>query len=144
MEQFKDIVKAKRKELELKQRELADELGISYMTVSHWELGAIPTFFLTDALADFFGCSVDELCGRTGYTYNPPKKMREFKDILYDKLFEKNIDYNVFAEMIGVGYNAVWGWTSGRTYPNLKMLCDIADALGCSIDELMGRKLNKE
>ncbi len=144
MEKFKDILKAKRKDLYLRQKEVAEAIGVATKSVSDWELGGIPTFFSIDALADFFECSVDELCGRTGYTYTPPKKLREFKDILYDKLFEKKIDYKAFAVMVGVSYNAVWSWTSGQTFPNLKLLCDIADTLECSIDELMGRKIKKE
>ena len=85
MKQFKDILKTKRKDRDLKQSELAQEIGISTVSISNWELGGIPTFFSIDALADFFECSVDELCGRTGYTYTPPKKMLEFKDIIYKK-----------------------------------------------------------
>ena len=118
MKQFKDILKTKRKDRDLKQSELAQEIGISTVSVSNWELGGIPTFFSIDALADFFECSVDELCGRTGYTYTPPKKMLEFKDIIYKKIREYNCDLNAFAEKIGVGYSAVWGWVTGKTYPN--------------------------
>ena len=141
MKQFKDILKAKRKEIEMKQYELAKELGLTPQAISNLEQGSIPTFFTTDAIADYFECSVDELCGRTGYTYTPPKKMLEFKDIIYKKILEYNRDFNGFAEKVGVGYSAVWGWVTGKTYPNLKTLCDIADVLECSVDELMGRKL---
>lgn len=140
MTRFKDNLRAKRKELYLKQYELAEELGLTTQAISNIEKGSIPSFFTVDAIADYFKCSVDELCGRVGYRYTPPKKMMEFKDIIYKKIIEYDCDINDFAERVGVGYSAVWGWISGKSYPNLKILCVMADALECSVDELMGRK----
>lgn len=140
MKDFPSILRAKRKELEMKQSELAEELGMTTQAISNIELGTIPSFFTIDTIANYFKCSVDELVGREGYQYTPPKKMIEFKDIIYKKIREYDCDINVFAKKIGVSYSTVWGWISGRTYPNLKMLCDMADAIECSVDELMGRK----
>ena len=64
MKQFKDILKAKRKEIEMKQYELARELGLTPQAICNLEQGSIPTFFTVDAIADYFECSVDELMGR--------------------------------------------------------------------------------
>jgi transcriptional regulator with XRE-family HTH domain len=66
--------------------------------------------------------------------------MREFKDILYDKMVKNNFTFQTLAEAIGVGHTAIRDWTSGKSYPNLKNLCAFADVFKCSIDELMGRK----
>lgn len=141
MEQFKNILKSKRKDAEMTQSDLAKELGIVCKTISDWELGTIPTFFAVDDVANFFKCSVDELCGRSKYEYRPFKKMREFKDILTEKMYEKGYVYETLGVASGVGLQAIWSWANGRTYPNLKHLCALSDALECSIDELMGRKL---
>lgn len=50
----------------LSQSELADRLGVSRLTVTRWETGAVlpPTDSLL-ALSDLFGCSIDYLLGRT-------------------------------------------------------------------------------
>lgn len=141
MKDFPNILRAKRKAIEVSQRELANALGVSQTSVNQWEVGgSVPTFFLVDALADYLECSVDELVGREGYKYTPPKKMREFQYILYGKMLEKGFKYESLSKQIGLSQSALRSWTSGNTYPDLKCLCLLADALKCSIDELMGRK----
>lgn len=50
----------------LSQQELADEIGVSRLTVNRWESGlATPPIKRITQLCDFFGCSVDYLVGRT-------------------------------------------------------------------------------
>lgn len=55
-----------RDDLDLKQKELADVLGISQRTYSHYENGTrkIPLDILV-ALADYYNCSTDYMLGRT-------------------------------------------------------------------------------
>lgn len=141
MEQFKDILKAKRKDLELTQKDLAEKLGVSQQAIYKYETGSfIPSFFVVDAIADFFECSVDELVGRD-YKYTPFKKMREVKYIIYDKMREHRHSYDSLAKAIECSDHTIRQWTSGKTYPDLKYLCILSDIFKCSIDELMGRKL---
>ncbi|MBQ6906215.1 MAG: helix-turn-helix transcriptional regulator [Clostridia bacterium] len=65
MKQFKDVLRAKRKALNLTQYELADIIGTSQNIVTKWETGRFfPGFLYLADLADFFQCSVDELMGR--------------------------------------------------------------------------------
>lgn len=63
-----DITRIKdlRDDLDLKQKELADILGISQRTYSHYENGTrkIPLDILV-ALADYYNCSTDYMLGRT-------------------------------------------------------------------------------
>ncbi len=63
-----DITRIKdlRDDLDLKQKELADVLGISQRTYSHYENGTrkIPLDILV-ALADYYNCSTDYMLGRT-------------------------------------------------------------------------------
>ena len=59
---------------DIKQKELADALGVSQRAYSHYENGTrkIPLDILV-ALADFYGCSTDYLLGRTkGKSKAPP------------------------------------------------------------------------
>ena len=34
----------------------------------------------------------------------------------------------------------VWMWENGKSTPSAYYLCALADAFGCSVDELLGRK----
>lgn len=54
-----------RKNREMTQEMLADELGVSTQAVSKWENGkSAPDIYLLPQLADCFGCSIDELFSR--------------------------------------------------------------------------------
>lgn len=53
-----------RKEKNMTQTELADELDVSFQAVSNWERGnSMPDISKLPQLADLFGCSLDELLG---------------------------------------------------------------------------------
>ena len=66
--QIVDITRIKdlREDSDIKQKELADYLGISQRTYSHYENGTrkLPLDILI-ALAEYYGCSTDYLLGRT-------------------------------------------------------------------------------
>ena len=60
--QFKNNLKLLRKERNLTQQELADELSITLKTVSHWETGYTePSLAQLLFLSDYFNVSLDEL-----------------------------------------------------------------------------------
>lgn len=51
-----------RKERNMTQTELADEMGVSFQAVSNWERGSsMPDISKLPQLAELFGCTVDEL-----------------------------------------------------------------------------------
>ena len=57
-----------RKEKGLSQRQLANEIGTSQANVSRWEQGINePSIIECWKIADFFGVSIDMLCGRKDY-----------------------------------------------------------------------------
>ena len=57
-----------RKESHLSQRQLAKEIGTSQANVSRWEQGLNePSVIECRKLADYFGVSLDVLCGRREY-----------------------------------------------------------------------------
>ena len=65
--EFKDTLKQLRNDANLSQKDLADALGTTAKTVSHWETGYTePTIAQLISLADFFDTSIDELVGRIG------------------------------------------------------------------------------
>lgn len=57
-----------RRENNLSQRSLANKIGTSQANLSRWEQGLIePSIMECWKLADFFGVSIDYLCGRSDY-----------------------------------------------------------------------------
>lgn len=65
MKTLGEIIREKRKARGLRQHQLAELLGCKAQQVSQWELNKdIPHLFTVWDLADIFGCSLDELCGR--------------------------------------------------------------------------------
>ena len=58
------IISAARKQKNLSQKELGDLLNVSNKAVSKWENGtAMPDFKKLNALAEYFGVTMDELLG---------------------------------------------------------------------------------
>lgn len=61
-------IKEKRIEKQITQQKLAEILNVSKQTVSGYETGyALPSVDTLIKLADFFGCTTDELLGRENY-----------------------------------------------------------------------------
>lgn len=57
-----------RREKGLSQRALAKELNTSQANLSRWEQGLIiPSIIECWKIAEFFGCSIDFLCGKSEY-----------------------------------------------------------------------------
>lgn len=70
--EFSSRIRELRKERGLKQQDIADMLFIDKTTVSKWEVGAnFPNQNIQNALADFFGVTVDYLLGRSDSRTTP-------------------------------------------------------------------------
>ena len=60
-------IRAYRKERKWTQEELAEKIGVERSAVAKWESGKIqPQAAHLIALAELFGCTVDEILGRGG------------------------------------------------------------------------------
>ena len=58
-------IRKKRLEYDIEQQELAKRIGVSKMTISHYESGMrVPSVANLVSIADALHCSVDELLGR--------------------------------------------------------------------------------
>lgn len=55
------------------------------------------------------------------------------------KKYRENMNYsqNELAEIIGVKSSTLCQWENGKRYPRIQMLPRIAEALGCTVDELI-------
>jgi len=75
---FANIVKEKRFERELSQRQLGDLVGVTQQAVGRWETGqAFPDTAILLKLADLFNISVDYMLGRTPHTPQPAPSCSE-------------------------------------------------------------------
>lgn len=93
-------------------------------------------------LSDVIGISIDDYIGRKGCRKRLKvsckltigqsiQRTRESKGVSIDKL----------AEMTGYEKQELNKWEKDRQSPRLMVVIDIADALGVSIDELVGREV---
>lgn len=65
---FGKNLKELRESKSLSQRKLGEALGVSNQSVSFWETGQRePDIDMLISIADYFGVSIDFLCGRTEY-----------------------------------------------------------------------------
>lgn len=59
-------IRAKREAIGVTQQAMATALGVDRSTVTKWEAaGTYPRSSLFPKIADFLGCTIDELYGRT-------------------------------------------------------------------------------
>lgn len=85
-------LKELRKVMGLTQEELADEIGVSKITILRWENGErVPKSDKAQALADFFGASVGYLLG---YALENSELTAETKTIEVFKFTIGNEDFN--------------------------------------------------
>ena len=60
-----EIIRKKRKAMKLTQLELSEKIQVTTITIHNWENNVVcPTALSLCDLADFFGCTTDELLGR--------------------------------------------------------------------------------
>ena len=53
----------------------------------------------------------------------------------------KGITQEQLAKMLGITQGAVAQWENGMTHPSFDMLPKVAEALGMTVDELIGKKV---
>ena len=81
-------IKKLRKERDLTQEKLADLIGVSFQAISKWERGeSFPDITLLPVIADFFGCTIDDLFGAD--KAKNEQKINEYLDF-YSKECSKN------------------------------------------------------
>lgn len=77
------FIRQKRKEFNLTQDELANQLGVTKASISKWELAqSYPDITMLPKIAELFSCSIDELLGycnpKTNYLEKGKQILREF------------------------------------------------------------------
>ncbi len=84
-------IKAKRNEIGLTQKELAEKVNVSFQAVSKWEIGeTLPDVSILLDLANILETSVD-LILNGGILFNDKRKLMSIKDIIDGFIFLENI-----------------------------------------------------
>lgn len=150
---FAENLRTSRKTRRLSQTALAEHVHVSQHAVSTWELGlAKPSADTLQALAEFFGVTIDDLVGRTGDSSTEPaapitpqpafgtaQSSRRFTDRLRMAREAKNLTQGDVARAVGVARNLVSRWEIGDRKPQGDALVKLADLFGVTTDYLLGR-----
>ena len=66
--------------------------------------------------------------------------MKLFGEILKEKRKALGYSQKWLGIKMGVSAAKICKWENGEMYPDILEACDLADILGCTLDELAGRK----
>ncbi len=141
MSNFSEILKELMQERGLSCEKLAKNLGLKSATVSRWTLRDYSLKLKNLVmLADYFNCSIEFLAGRTekplSFTPKPrPPFMEQFKYILKTH----GVSTYKLDKETPVKHVYLNRWRRGGE-PLLNTLIILADYLGCTIDQLVGRE----
>ena len=115
------VIKAKRREKDLTQEQLAEYLNVSVSAVSQWESGkTVPDVSLIVTLADFFDITTDELLCRTAK-----------KDDEITAFYERDSNLSQAGDVHG--RLAVWREATQKYPGDFDCLHNLADALMATI-----------
>ncbi len=122
--------------------ELAEAVGVNATTVRRWKKGTkLMRLHNAVLLADFFGCSLDFLTGRSDeYMDFMPKSRPEFYKHLKRLLEEKGVSRNKINTETRIKSSHLVDWKRGAD-PNIASLAELADYLDVTLDILVGRDM---
>jgi plasmid maintenance system antidote protein VapI len=137
----------------LKRKEFAVKLNIPYSTITNIfnTKNIIPELITLLKIANYFGCSVDKILGRTKYSktnlYNNIDMVLNditgnLRNFIIDKIQEQNLNPYILSSNLSLGKTVVYDFIKENS--RLKMLSTsiviaLADYFQVSIDEMIGR-----
>lgn len=156
---FGDILKYRRRRLDLTRYELAKKIGETEGVIKAWETEVrSPIKKQIELLAEALECSTNELLGKdlsrlSPETFEEHNKAKELfeqelrnnfgKNIKQIRL-ERNVSQTELCIKLGIDRSTLSSWERSIKTPSLKTVIMLADCYGCSLDELVGRKYFSE
>jgi len=131
-------------EQEINAPALAKNIGINRTTVTRYLTGNyMPSVKNLVAIADYFGCSAEFLLGFSDDTsFGNFKKCPPFGERLTFLLDYFNTNKYQLQKRTKIAESAIYDWQRGDNFPSLDAVIKIAEALGCSVDFVLGRSNN--
>ena len=69
--------------------------------------------------------------------------MKTIGEYIKDARERKGYSQKELAEKAGINKSNIGHWERGQTFPSIINLIPVADVLGMTLDELVGRKVSK-
>jgi len=128
-------------EANIKSDELGNKIGVAGSTIRRWSRGdGVINLTNLVSLADYFGCAVDYLAGRSdSIEVFTPKLLPPFPKRLREVLQERGMSRYSMTKDTRFKNNFFWKWDKGSP-PMLSSLIELADFFDCTIDYLIGRE----
>ena len=142
LENFPDVLKELIVENLANLTEVSQELECGESTLSRYTSGkALPTLEMTVRLADYFSVTCDYLLGleaeNKAYRFKAcPPFSKRFEEVL--KYFK--VSRYRLIQTTGIAETVMRYWVHGKTTPSIENVVKVAEALGCSVDFLIGRE----
>ena len=142
LENFPEVLKELIVENLANLTEVSQELECGESTLSRYTSGrAQPTLEMTVRLANYFSVTCDYLLGLNGE--NTASKFKRCPP--FSKRFEEVLRYFKVSryrltQMTGIAESVMRYWVQGKTAPSIANVVKIAEALGCTVDFLIGRE----
>lgn len=135
---FRFKLKELREERQLSQKELSEIIGKSRGTVGNWEAGIRePDLATVKMIADYFGVSVDKLLGHSPFS-------KEQISMIRDNLYQIYLAVDMTdARDSGFPIKLIEDILEKKD-PTYEDIFKIADAYGCSVEEILYRKSDSE
>ena len=112
-----DHIRSRRLDLNLLQRQVAEQIGVDKITITNWERNATtPAIRYIPAIIEFLG-------------YDPQPAADSFPDCLATARKALGLSQRKMAETLGVDPDTLQGWEAGRHQPTGRSLELIAGAL---------------
>lgn len=133
-------IKFLRTQTGIKQRELAEKLGVTSTAVGMWEAGARePELSKIINLSEYFGVTLDDLVLKE---MKPPIPVYAL-NIAYLRR-EHNMTQQEIAELLGVSKTVSHKYEVGEIEPPVDKLAKIADFFGVTMDQIVKQDLSRE
>ncbi len=136
-------LKEMRKERNMTQQQLAEQLHISPQVYSRYEKGdrEMPISLLME-ISNLFGVSVDYLLDSD--TITEDEEVRKMYKKFVELLQKNNTTAYQVSKATGVSQSTLSDWKTGRATPKVDKLCKIAEYFGVTINYLLDSDTIKE
>lgn len=144
---FSERLKSLMAQEKVSKRSLSEKSDIQRKSIINYVNGRFyPRYDSLTKLVDFFEVSADYLLGREDecfFSFGSEHGINDIPAVFVQRmsglLIERNISKYRFAGLLGVGQSAVSKWIHNVSMPETALLMQIADALDCTVDYLLGR-----